>query len=48
VLLISSEFSEIVQVADRAYVMYDGRITGHLTAAELSEEALLRLAVSRE
>jgi ribose transport system ATP-binding protein len=48
VLLISSEFSEIVQVADRTYVMYDGRITGHLTAAELSEEALLRLAVSHE
>jgi ribose transport system ATP-binding protein len=48
VLLISSEFSEIVQVADRAYVMFDGRITGHLTAPELSEEALLRLAVSHE
>jgi ribose transport system ATP-binding protein len=48
VLLISSEFSEIVQVADRAYVMRDGRITGHLSTDELSEEALLRLAVTYE
>ena len=48
VLLISSEFSEIVQVADRTYVMSDGRIRGHLAGAELSEEALLRLAVSHE
>jgi ribose transport system ATP-binding protein len=45
VLMISSEQVEIVQVCDRAYVMREGRVAGHLTREELSEERLLRLAM---
>ena len=37
VLLISSEFSEIVQVSDRTYVMFDGRSRA-FDRPELSEE----------
>ncbi|MGE5088428.1 MAG: sugar ABC transporter ATP-binding protein [Candidatus Levyibacteriota bacterium] len=45
VLLISSELAEIVHVCDRAYVMREGRIRGELARTELSEEAILRLAM---
>lgn len=45
VLMISSEFSEIVEVCDRAYVMRDGAVSGHLERDALSEENILRLAM---
>ena len=45
VLMISSEQSEIVSVCDRAYVMRDGRIAGHLARGELSESNILKLAM---
>ena len=45
VLMISSEFAEVAQVCDRAYVMRDGRIAGELPWAELSEPALLGLSI---
>jgi ribose transport system ATP-binding protein len=45
VLMISSELGEIVKVCDRAYVMAEGRITGHLERDQLSEENILRLAM---
>ena len=45
VLMISSEQSEIVHVCDRAYVMRDGRIVGHLARDQLSEENILHLAM---
>jgi ribose transport system ATP-binding protein len=45
VLMIDSEFEEIVQVCDRAYVMRDGTIAGHLERGELSEENILRQAM---
>ena len=45
VLLISSELSEIVHVCDRAYVMREGRVRGELARSDLSEEAILRLAM---
>ncbi len=48
VLMISSELPEIVHVCDRAYVMRGGRVAGHLTRAELSEAAILRLAMHHE
>ncbi len=48
VLLISSELSEIVHVCDRAYVMRAGRIAGELSRGELSEEAILRLAMHED
>ena len=45
VLMISSEMSEIVHVCDRAYVMREGRIAGHLARGELNEPNILRLAI---
>ncbi len=48
VLMISSEQSEIVQVCDRAYVMREGRIVGHLSRGELSEENILRLGMHHD
>ena len=46
VLMISSEQSEIVNVCDRAYVMRDGRIAGHLAREDLSEANILGLAMN--
>jgi ribose transport system ATP-binding protein len=48
VLMISSELAEIVQVCDRSYVMRDGRIAGHLSREQLSEENILKLGVHHE
>jgi ribose transport system ATP-binding protein len=48
VLMISSELSEIVQVCDRSYVMRDGRIAGHLSRQQLSEENILMMGVHHE
>ncbi|MCB1358933.1 MAG: sugar ABC transporter ATP-binding protein [Maritimibacter sp.] len=45
ILMISSDMEEIVGVSDRVAVMAGGRITGVLDPAEISEEAILRLAV---
>jgi ribose transport system ATP-binding protein len=44
VLLISSELPEVVRLADRIYVMRDGRITGELQRSEASQEAIMHLA----
>ncbi|CCD96141.1 fused D-ribose transporter subunits of ABC superfamily: ATP-binding components [Bradyrhizobium sp. ORS 375] len=47
-LMISSEQIEICHVCDRAYVMRDGRIAGHLTRSELTEENIVRLGMHDE
>jgi ribose transport system ATP-binding protein len=44
-LMISSEQVEICHVCDRAYVMREGRIAGHLTRNELTEENIVRLGM---
>ncbi|MET4227563.1 ribose transport system ATP-binding protein [Bradyrhizobium sp. LA6.10] len=44
-LMISSEQVEICHVCDRAYVMREGRIAGHLTRSELTEENIVRLGM---
>ena len=46
VLMISSELPEVMTVSDRIYVMHAGRITGELSRAEATEEAVMRLAAS--
>jgi ribose transport system ATP-binding protein len=48
VLMIDSEQSEIVHVCDRAYVMCEGRVVGHLARHELSEANILRLAMHHD
>ena len=44
ILFASSEMEEIIGLSDRALVMHEGRIAGELSRAELSEEAVMRLA----
>lgn len=48
VLVISSELTELMAVADRIAVMAAGRIAGEMPAAEATEEALLALAFGQE
>lgn len=45
VVMISSELPELVQLCDRAYVMRDDRIVGHLEGTALTERAILDMAV---
>jgi ABC-type sugar transport system ATPase subunit len=45
VLMISSELSEVVGLADRVIVMAQGRVTGELVGEEVQEESVMRLAV---
>jgi L-arabinose transport system ATP-binding protein len=45
IMFISSEMPEILGLADRIYVMQNGRITGELSGAEATEEAILELAM---
>lgn len=44
ILFVSSELEEILGMSDRTIVMHEGRITGELTRAQLSEEAIMQLA----
>ena len=44
ILFVSSEMEEILRLSDRVLVMHEGRITGELARAELSEEAVMHLA----
>jgi ribose transport system ATP-binding protein len=45
VICISSDMEEVLLLCDRVAVMHEGRITGILDPNELSEEAIMRLAV---
>jgi ribose transport system ATP-binding protein len=44
ILMISSDMEEVLGISDRVVVMHQGRITGSLNRAEMSEEAVMRLA----
>lgn len=44
-IVVSSELPEILRVADRVLVMREGRISGILERDQLSEEAIVKLAV---
>ncbi len=44
ILFASSELEEIMGLSDRALVMHEGRISGELDRADLTEEAVMRLA----
>lgn len=45
IMFISSELPEILGLSDRIYVMQNGRITGELSGAKATEEAVLGLAM---
>jgi len=47
VLMISSDMEEVIGVSDRVLVMHEGRIAGSLTRDQLSEHAILSLAVGQ-
>ncbi|MBQ6375034.1 MAG: sugar ABC transporter ATP-binding protein [Clostridia bacterium] len=44
IIMISSELPEIINMAARVYVMYDGRITGCIDYEDVSQEAIMKLA----
>ena len=44
IIMVSSELPEIINMADRIYVMYDGRITGCIDYENVSQEAIMHLA----
>lgn len=48
VLMISSDMEEIIGVSDRVLVMHEGRMSGGLTRDQLSEHAILSLAVGQK
>lgn len=46
ILMISSDMLELIGMSDRIYVMYEGRITGHLDGESATEEQVMRLATN--
>lgn len=44
IIMISSELPEIINMADRVYVMYEGKVTGCIDYENLSQEAIMKLA----
>lgn len=44
ILFASSEMEELLSLADRVYVMHEGRIAGELSAGELDEQRVMHLA----
>ncbi|MDR1800278.1 MAG: sugar ABC transporter ATP-binding protein [Lachnospiraceae bacterium] len=44
ILMISSELPEILQLADRVYVMCEGRVTGELNREEMDSERIMTAA----
>jgi ribose transport system ATP-binding protein len=47
ILMISSDLEEILGMSDRVLVMHERTIAGELARGELTEEAIMRLAVGR-
>ena len=47
VLMISSELSEVIGLADRVYVMREGVITGELSADQIDEQRIIQLATQK-
>jgi ABC-type sugar transport system ATPase subunit len=46
ILMISSELTEVIGMADRVIVMREGRVTGELSGGEATEESIMHLATS--
>ncbi len=46
ILMISSELPEILGMSDRVIVMREGRLTGHFTRAEATQEKIMAAAMS--
>jgi ABC-type uncharacterized transport system ATPase subunit len=48
IIFISHKLKEVMTIADRVIVLRNGRVTGHTTPAESSEEELAEMMVGRE
>lgn len=48
IIMISSELPEFIGMCDRAYTMYNGRITGELGRKELTQENIMRMITAAE
>jgi len=48
ILFVSSEMEEVLGMADRPYIMHEGRVSGELSREELSEESIMHLATGSE
>jgi ABC-type sugar transport system ATPase subunit len=46
ILMISSELTEIVGMADRVIVMREGGVSGELDGADVTEEGIMKLATT--
>jgi ribose transport system ATP-binding protein len=46
IIVISSELPEILRLCDNVIVMRGGQMTGRLSRSELSEEAVMSLAIT--
>lgn len=46
IIMISSELPEFIGMCDRAYTMFNGRITGELSREEMTQEKVMRLITS--
>jgi ABC-type sugar transport system ATPase subunit len=46
ILMISSELTEVIGMADRVIVMREGRMTGELAGVEATEQNVMHLATS--
>ncbi len=47
ILMISSDMEEVLAVSDRIIVMHEGKVSGEISRAQASEEAVMQLAVGR-
>jgi putative multiple sugar transport system ATP-binding protein len=48
IIIISSEMSEVLGMADRVYVVNEGEIAGELTREEASQEAIMKCIMSHQ
>jgi ABC-type sugar transport system ATPase subunit len=44
IIMVSSDMPEIIKIADRCYVMSEGRVTGELSRNEITEINMITLA----
>ena len=43
VIVFTSDMLELIGLSDEIYIMYEGEISGHVNAADATEESLMRL-----
>jgi len=48
ILMVSSDMEEVLSVSQRIITMFQGKITGHFSASEATQEKLLNAAAGGE